>query len=155
MGRMFASNKKLSDIKGGKPGEKATLPECGDCPALCCHDLSVTILKPTTRKEIDDLKWHLNYDSVGVYIRSRRWHLIIKGRCQYLDGNNLCTIYERRFDTCRKHKPPYCERYDDWYDVLFTNPFELEEYLQAEKKKWRKKPSSGKKKKQRDSRINR
>lgn len=117
--------------------ENTTLGDCSDCPALCCHDLSVTILKPTTKKEIEDLMWHLNYDTVGVYIRNRRWHLIIKGRCQYLDDRNMCNIYDRRFDTCRKHMPPYCERYDDWYDVLFTTPFELEDYLEAEKKRWR------------------
>lgn len=132
-------SKKLSPINKKTPGNKATLKDCSDCPALCCHDLSVTILKPTTRKEIEDLMWHLNYDSVGVYIRNRRWHLIIKGRCQYLDENNLCTIYDKRFDTCRNHKPPYCERYDDWYDILFTDPFELEEYLMKEKERWNRK----------------
>jgi len=128
--------KKLSHINARKPGKKASLPECRDCPALCCHDLSVEILKPSNRKEIEDLMWHLNYDTVGVYILNRRWHLIIKGRCQYLDGNNLCVIYKNRFSTCRKHRPPDCEKFSDWYDVIFRTPFELEEYLRKEKLRW-------------------
>lgn len=128
-------NKKLSNIKGIKPDRKTTLKGCTECPALCCHDLSIIILKPRTRKEIEELMWHLNYDSVGVYIRNRRWHLIVKGRCQYLDKNNLCTIYHERFDQCRTHTPPHCERYDDWYDVLFTTPFELQEYFDKERKR--------------------
>jgi Fe-S-cluster containining protein len=137
--------KKLSVINSRKPGKKATLPACGDCPALCCHDLSVVILKPTTKKEVEDLMWHLNYDTVGVYIRNRRWHLIIKGRCQYLDESNLCTIYDKRFDTCRKHNPPDCERFDGWYDVMFRNPFELEEYMKKEQERWRRNSGSRKK----------
>jgi Fe-S-cluster containining protein len=144
--------KKLSKIRGRKPGKRASLAECGECPALCCHDLSVTILKPTTKKEVEDLMWHLNYDSVGVYIRNRRWHLIVQGRCQFLDKNNLCTIYEDRFDTCRQHMPPYCERFDDWYDVLFTTPFELKEYLEDEQRRWRKKSARSKKKARKKSR---
>jgi len=129
--------KKFSTNKTIRPKQNTALDQCSDCPALCCHDLSVTILKPTTNKEIEDLMWHLNYDTVAVYIRNRRWHLLIKGRCQYLDAKDLCTIYDERFDTCRKHKPPYCERYDDWYDVIFTTPFELKDYLDAERRRWR------------------
>ncbi|MEJ2191689.1 MAG: YkgJ family cysteine cluster protein [Nitrospirota bacterium] len=136
-------NKKLSTIKKERKRKKTTLKDCSDCPALCCHDLSITILKPRTRKEIDDLMWHLNYDTVGVYIRNRRWHLIVKGVCQYLGKDNLCTIYDDRFDTCRKHLPPYCERYDDWYDVMFRTPFELRDYLREEKDRWRAKGKAG------------
>jgi Fe-S-cluster containining protein len=127
--------KKFSHIKLTRPREKTSVKDCGECPALCCHDLSVTILRPTTREEIEDLKWHLFFDTVGVYIRNRRWHLIIKGRCQYLDDRNLCTIYERRPDTCREHMPPSCERFDDWYDILFTEPEEIEDYLKTGKKR--------------------
>jgi Fe-S-cluster containining protein len=128
--------KKFSTSKTSRPRQKTALDECSDCPALCCHDLSVTILKPANKKEIDDLMWHLNYDTVRVYIRNRRWHLLINGRCQYLDKKDLCTIYDRRFDTCRNHRPPHCERYDEWYDVLFTTPFELQDYLEAERLRW-------------------
>jgi Fe-S-cluster containining protein len=129
--------KKFSINKTRRPKENTYLDECSDCPALCRNDLTVTILKPDTNKEIEDLMWHLNYDTVAVYIRNRRWHLLIKGRCQYLDKRNLCTIYDKRFDTCRKHRPPHCERYDDWYDTIFLTPFELKEYLDAERSRWR------------------
>lgn len=130
--------KKFSTIKGRRKKKDTTLKDCSDCPALCCHDLSVNILKPTTNKDVEDLMWQLNYDTVGVYIRNKRWHQLVKGRCEFLDKNDLCTIYKDRFDICREHKPPHCERYDDWYDVLFTKPHELEEYIKAEKKRWKK-----------------
>jgi Fe-S-cluster containining protein len=122
---------------GSKPvsgSKKTDLKQCDDCPALCCHDLSIEIKRPRTRHEIDDLKWRLNYDTVGIYLRNRRWHMVVKGRCQFLDEANLCTIYDRRYDICRDHTPPYCEKYDDWYDVMFTHPDELEAYLRAQRR---------------------
>lgn len=118
-------------VKGRK---STTLSECGVCPAVCCHDLSIPIIKPKTLAQMDALLWQLNYDTVGVYVRSRRWYLLVKGRCRYLGDDHLCTIYEDRFDNCRAHKPPVCEWYDEWYDILFTTPEELRAYLTAQRK---------------------
>jgi len=107
--------------------------DCSDCPAMCCHDLTIDIKKPRTRYDVDVLKWKLNYENIGVYIRNRRWHLIVKSKCQYLGEDNLCTIYDRRDDICRNHMPPNCERFGEWYDRMFTDPEDLEAYLKAEK----------------------
>lgn len=126
--------KKFSPIKFSRPKQKTTVKNCSACPAVCCHDLSIQILRPVTRKEIDELKWHLHYDTVGVYIRDHRWHVVVKGRCMYLDDKNMCTIYDTRPDKCRDHMPPNCERYNGWYDVLFTRPEELEDYLKRKKR---------------------
>lgn len=133
---MPKKNKNKTSRAGNKPvpALNTTLKGCEGCPAICCHDLSITILRPRTRADIDDLKWQLNYRTVGVYIRNRRWHLIVEGPCQYLGQDSLCTRYEDRFDICRDHKPPLCERYDEWYDVLFTDPDELEAYLRAQRR---------------------
>lgn len=138
--------KKFSPIKLTRPKEKTTEKDCGTCPAMCCHDLTITISRPRTRDEIEDIKWQLFYETVGVYIRSMRWHLIVKGRCQYLDEKNLCTRYDTRPDICREHMPPDCEKFSDWYDVLFTTPEELEAYLNKSKKKKKKKRKAGAKK---------
>jgi Fe-S-cluster containining protein len=112
-----------------KRAKKTTKPECGDCPAMCCHNLSIKILKPRTRDEIEELKWHLHYDTVQVYILNKRWHLYVQGRCRYLDSKNLCTIYGRRPDKCRQHNPPDCERFVGFYDVMLSTPEELERHL--------------------------
>lgn len=113
--------------------KKTTKSECGDCPAMCCHNLSVKILRPTTKQEVEDLKWHLHYDTVQVYILNRRWHLYIKGRCRFLDRRNLCTIYDSRPSTCRRHNPPDCERFCGFYDVMLSSPEELEAYLNGKR----------------------
>ena len=134
MAQTATGKRKLKSGKGDA-GRKRTLPECEGCPALCCHDLVMPIEKPKTRDDIDELKWKLQYDTVRVFIRNYRWYLLIKGRCIYLDKDNFCTIYDRRPKRCREHKPPDCERYGPFYDVMISTPEELEEYLNGHRKR--------------------
>ena len=108
---------------------------CKGCPALCCHTLLIPFKRPRTRSEIDYYKWHVQYDTVRIAIRARRWYLVVEGRCIYLDGKNLCTIYDRRPEICRKHNPPDCERYGRWYDVMIETPEELEAHLTGRKRR--------------------
>ncbi len=127
----------MNKLAGVKSVEKRkTLKKaCSDCPASCCRNLSVKILKPRTKDEIEDLKWHLYYDTVQIYILNRRWHLYIQGNCQYLNDMNLCGIYEDRPPKCRNHNPPDCERFGEFYDIMFSTPDELERHLNDNKKK--------------------
>ena len=106
---------------------------CIKCPSLCCRDLTYNINRPRTREDIDELKWDLQYDTVRVFIKSRRWHEIIEGKCIYLMKNNLCKIYDRRPKKCRTHMPPDCDRFGEYYDVLIQTPEELEAYLKGPK----------------------
>ena len=110
-------------------------PGCVGCPALCCKDLAINILKPRTRQEIEELKWQLQFDTVRVFIANKRWHMLVQGRCVYLSPNNLCTIYEDRPDKCRRHNPPHCERYGEFYDVMLETPDDLEAHLAREKRR--------------------
>ena len=113
----------------GEAAAPTTLGECQDCPALCCHDLVAPIDKPRTADDIEELKWELQYDTVRVFVRSHRWYRLIAGRCMHLDRSNRCTIYERRPKRCRQMKPPHCERFGEFYEVMITTPQELDEHL--------------------------
>ena len=117
-----------------KKAKNTTDSGCSNCPAVCCHDLTIDIKKPRTNDDIEVLMWKLNYDSVAVYVRNTRWYMLIKGACQYLGKDDLCTIYEDRFDICRDHNPPDCEWYDDWFDYMFNDPKELEHFLKEQRK---------------------
>lgn len=108
---------------------KMALSECEGCPGLCCRDLNMWIGSPKTKDEIDDLLWQVQFDTVRVYIRNRKWYQLVKGDCMYLDKNNRCMIYDNRPDKCREHLPPECERYGEFWDVMFNTPQELEAYL--------------------------
>jgi len=121
--------------KTKKKKTKRKTSVCINCPAYCCKDLVIVITKPRTRAEIDELKWHVHFDTVRVAIRNKRWHLVVKGRCIYLNRNNMCTIYERRPKKCRDHMPPDCEKYGKWYDFFLSTPDELEDYLKNGKRR--------------------
>jgi len=111
--------------------------DCSACPALCCKNLSVRICKPENRTEVNDLKWQLRFDTVSVYIRSNRWYQHVEGRCMYLSDDDMCTIYADRPNTCRRHNPPDCEFFGDFYDVMIRTPEELDAYLESKKRKRR------------------
>ncbi len=106
---------------------------CEGCAAVCCTELAVVINRPRDKDDVDFYKWHLQYDTVNIAISNHRWHLVTKGRCIYLTDDNLCSIYKRRPRTCRRHNPPDCERFGQWYDKLLTTPEELEQFIEAEK----------------------
>lgn len=111
---------------------------CHGCGAICCRDMSMRILKPDTEHEISELRWQLHYDTVKVYIKSNRWHLLVHGNCIYLDEKGHCTIYDRRPQKCRDHKADNCERNsgEPYWDILISTPEELDEFwLKRYKKK--------------------
>jgi len=120
-----------------KRSEIVTKPECSGCPALCCKGLVMPIDRPRTAAAVEELKWHIQYDTVRIFILNRRWHLLVEGRCQYLAKDNLCRIYERRPERCRRHNPPDCERFGAFYDVLISTPEELDEHVARERRRLR------------------
>lgn len=123
----------------GKQKQKSSEVCLRDCNGACCRDLALPIKRPRTQTEINDMKWRLHFDTVELYILNRRWYMLVKGRCIYLDKNNRCTIYERRPEQCREHMPPECERFAPFYDVLLRTPEELDDYLAGRRKKRRRK----------------
>jgi len=142
---MGRSNKATRAPSAG--ARNCTLAACNDCPALCCHGLSIPIDKPRTRSDIDVLRWELQYDTVRCYVRSHRWYLYIEGRCIYLDEQNMCTIYARRPDVCRRHGPPDCEKFGPFYDVMIETPEQLDAYLEKERQRTRKRRAAGRRNK--------
>jgi len=112
---------------------------CTDCHAACCRNLAIIIGRPQNKEELEDLKWQLHFDTVRVYIRSKRWYLLVEGTCRYLGKDNRCTVYEHRPDRCRVYNPPDCEYYGEFYDIMLNTPEELETYYYRNKKKTGKK----------------
>lgn len=106
-----------------------------ECKAICCNDLAVQIYKPVTKSEKEDLRWHLFFDAVKVFIRNRKWHLLIHSKCRYLSGEHRCTIYNKRPQRCIQHNHPHCELEGKFYDTLLKTPEEFDEYFAKSKKK--------------------
>lgn len=117
---------------------KTTKQSCDECTAICCKNLAMEIGKPTDKKEVEDLKWQLQFDTVQVYIKSNRWYQLVEGRCIHLSEDERCNIYEKRPLKCRRHNPPNCELYDKFYDVMLSTPDDLDNYISEKKKAKRK-----------------
>ena len=118
-----------------KKKDKHSHKDCTGCPAICCHNLAMHIGRPSNKEEREELKWQLQFDSVKVYIRNRRWYQLVHGKCMHLDTKNRCTIYDKRIDKCKLHNPPHCERYGKFYNIMINNPGELDKYILKVKNK--------------------
>jgi len=126
-------------------GTKTTKETCEGCPALCCSDLEESILRPRTIEEVSNLRWELHFVNTRVFVRNGRWYKLGLGKCMYLNDKNLCSIYEKRPQFCRDHKPPGCEFYGPIYDVVMGHPEGLDRFIRKERaKKKRKKRRAAK-----------
>ncbi|HZL84547.1 MAG TPA: YkgJ family cysteine cluster protein [Candidatus Krumholzibacteria bacterium] len=105
-------------------------PNCARCTALCCQYVSTEIDIPTTRRDVDNVRWYLMHPGVRVYVEDTgRWFIQFMSRCQNLGDDNLCRIYETRPQICRDLQPTSCEFALGSGDLhYFTTPEEFERW---------------------------
>jgi Fe-S-cluster containining protein len=104
---------------------------CADCDA-CCKYVSVEIDKPTTKTELEDIKFYLYHKGVSVYIDfDHSWNILYESRCDKLDQNGSCTIYEERPPLCKDFDREDCheQELDDSHKVSFYAPEDLMRYI--------------------------
>jgi hypothetical protein len=118
--------------------EQSNLPKCIKCDGRCCRDLAMPATRPRTRYDIDLMKWYLHFEGMKIFIKHHRWFILVDGsRCKHLNDQDLCSNYEKRMQVCREHNPPECELFGKFYDVMMTEPEDVEAYLNKTKKKKR------------------
>ena len=106
---------------------------CDRCTALCCRYFALEIDEPETSEDFDDIRWYLAHENVHIFIEDDEWYLSVQTRCQYLQDDNRCGIYEDRPKMCREYTTDNCDYYIGQYDFqqYFTKPEELEAYAQT------------------------
>ncbi|MBS0261562.1 MAG: YkgJ family cysteine cluster protein [Planctomycetes bacterium] len=111
-----------------KPGENL----CEHCTAMCCRYFSVPIDTPTTRGELDNIRWFMLHGRVTVYVEDDVWYLCVYGDCKHILPDYRCGTYETRPQICREYSTNKCE-YDDkgLHDKLFDTPEQIYEYMEA------------------------
>lgn len=105
---------------------------CARCPALCCNYISTEIDAPTTRRELDIIRWYLMHPGTRVYCEDSTgsWFVQFMSRCKNLRPDNRCGIYETRPQICRDLQPDLCEFALGAGDrFLFTDVPEFERWL--------------------------
>lgn len=119
----------------GKPRRedlKAGEVLCEHCTAKCCRYFALPIETPRTRSDFDYIRWYLLHDRASVFTEDETWYILVHTKCQHLQDNHLCGIYETRPQICRDYTTEGCEYEDDWvYDNYFETPEQVEEYAEA------------------------
>lgn len=117
--------------------------KCSFCTqSICCTYVTHSIDTPRSKEDFDLLLWQVSHDHLKIYKDDEGWTLLIDGRCQHLQIDGACGIYETRPQICRDHSNDYCE-YDapseDGFDLYFQNYDELLKYCKKRFKTWGKK----------------
>ena len=80
------------------------------------------------------MKWYLYHEGIEIYIDNEGdWMVQVPIKCEKLDKNNKCTIYEDRPPICRMSKVKDCEKNTNEMDVVFKTVKDLEKYLKNRK----------------------
>ena len=118
--------------------ELASDHPCVNC-AQCCKYIAIEIDEPTTMREYDYMVWYLVHPGVSVFVDwDNDWFVKFDTRCQHLQPNGMCGIYETRPGICRDFDWKDCEQHvkdeppDKW---LFHSAEEFVAWLQKQRPK--------------------
>ena len=114
--------------------------KCSFCTgSICCTYVTHHIDTPRSKDDFKHLLWQISHDHVKIYKDEDGWTLLIDGKCQHLQLNGDCGIYDSRPPICREHSNDYCE-YDapseDGFDLYFQNYEDLLAYCKKRFKRW-------------------
>lgn len=125
---------KLKDIKITSENK------CSFCTgSICCTYVTHELETPRSKDDFQQLLWQVSHDNIAVYKDEDGWTLLVQGKCQHLQIDGRCGIYETRPEVCRDHSNDYCE-YDapseDGFDLYFENYDSMLTYCKERFKKW-------------------
>jgi Fe-S-cluster containining protein len=112
---------------------RAQVP-CLTC-GLCCSYVAVEIDGPSTLDAATNILWYLYHRDVSVYVDDGEWLIQFETRCQNLEDDNRCSIYETRPPVCRSFDESTCEVNADQIGLTLHSPIEFMTYLQQHHKR--------------------
>ena len=117
--------------------------KCSFCTgSICCTYVTQHLETPRSKEDFRQLLWQVSHGNVKIYKDDDGWTLLIDGKCQHLQINGGCGIYEDRPDICREHTNDYCE-YDspseEGFELYFENYYDMLKYCKKRFKSWDKK----------------
>ncbi len=107
-----------------KPKIKITSEnKCSFCAGtLCCNYITSEIDKPKTKSDFDHLLWQLAHKNIQAYKDEDGWFIVANNRCNFLQDDGRCGIYETRPQVCRDYKNYFCE-YDEPAEIHYKHFF--------------------------------
>lgn len=129
-------------IKPLKPHRSVLTPEnkCGYCTgSKCCNYITQRIDAPRAIEDFEMLMWQISHGNVEAFKDSDGWFLLIATRCQHLQVDGRCGIYEHRPEICREYTNDFCE-YDEpaekHFDIHFRTYDDVVRYCRKRFKAW-------------------
>lgn len=119
----------------------AVTNKCSRCiSSICCTYTTEALgVAPRSKADFDHLLWQVSHQGVELYKDDGEWYLMFLGRCEHLQPDGGCGIYEQRPQICRDYDNDWCE-YDapaeKGFELHFRNYAELLTYCQKRFKSW-------------------
>lgn len=79
---------------------------CKHCSSWCCTHLTVPIKTPSLFKDIDYIRYSLNFSGTQLVVSDQGWGLLVKSRCENL-RDNQCSVYGK------PERPKICRYYPE------------------------------------------
>jgi Fe-S-cluster containining protein len=118
-----------------KPNREDLQPEevlCDHCTAKCCRYFALPIDTPDALKDFEYIRWYMLHGETTIFCEDDDWYLMVHNKCDHLQPDQRCGIYETRPQICREYSTDECEYEDDWtYDRYWETPEQIGEYAEA------------------------
>ncbi len=114
--------------------------KCSRCTnTICCTYITEAIDTPRSKADFKHLLWQVSHQNIEIYKDDSGWYLLISGRCEHIQENGSCGIYEDRPEICREYSNDWCEldeSAEKGFEYYFRNYRELLAYCKKRYKKW-------------------
>lgn len=119
----------------------AVTNKCSRCiNSICCTYTTEALgVAPRSKADFDHLLWQVSHQGVELYKDEGDWYLMIQGRCEHLQPDGACAIYDERPQICRDYDNDWCEfdaPAEDGFELHFRNYAELLGYCKKRFKSW-------------------
>ncbi|MFP6666345.1 MAG: YkgJ family cysteine cluster protein [Pirellulales bacterium] len=105
---------------------------CDHCTAKCCRYFALPLETPDTLKDFEYIRWYMLHGETTIFCEDDDWYLMVHNKCDHLQPDQRCGIYETRPQICRDYSTNECEYEDDWtYDRYWETPEQIGEYAEA------------------------
>jgi len=114
--------------------------KCGRCTGtICCTYITEPLDAPRSKSDFRHLLWQVSHANIEIYKDDAGWFLLIQGRCEHIQENGACGIYQDRPEICREYDNDWCE-FDEpaekGFSLYFRNYNELLAYCKKRFKTW-------------------
>lgn len=92
-----------------------------------------------SKSDFEQLLWQVSHEGIEAYKDASGWYLAMRCKCEHLQRDGNCAIYENRPQICRDYSNDWCELdepAEKHFLLHFRNYAELLNYCKQRFKRW-------------------